>query len=173
MALSNASMNAWVLDQLDIRPTDHVLDFGSGPGVGVRDAHARAPEGLVVGVDASTTMVAQAINRNAAAVVRGKVVIHHSVEPLSDASFDKIFSINTLPFVEDAHASLRELHRVLKDGGTIAVAVQSREPGATIETARSWVRRLEHALAQAGFRELRSELGPTEKRPTALVVGRK
>ena len=47
---------AWVLDLLEIKPSDSVLEVGSGPGVGLELAAARAYEGQVIGIDRSETI---------------------------------------------------------------------------------------------------------------------
>jgi SAM-dependent methyltransferase len=53
---------AWVLDLLDLQPSDTLLEIGPGPGVGVELAATRAPRGRVVGVDRSETMLAMALH---------------------------------------------------------------------------------------------------------------
>src|SRR5918996_2771891 len=55
---------AWVLDLLEINPSDSVLEVGSGPGVGLELAAERAHQGKVVGVDPSVTMLEMARHRN-------------------------------------------------------------------------------------------------------------
>jgi SAM-dependent methyltransferase len=62
---------AWVLDVLDLRPSDSLLEIGPGPGVGVELAATRAPRGRVVAVDVSETMLAMARRRNRAQIESG------------------------------------------------------------------------------------------------------
>src|SRR5688572_10369111 len=54
----------WVLDLLEVEPSDSVLEVGSGPGLGLQLAASRAYSGRVVGVDLSETMIEMAYRRN-------------------------------------------------------------------------------------------------------------
>src|SRR5262244_3751544 len=124
MARSNQQCAAWVIDLLDIQPHDRVLEVGFGPGVGIQLLAQSASAGYVAGVDYSEAMVAQATARNAQAIERGRVDLRHgSVErlPFADQSFDKTLAINSMQVWPDAVAGLREMWRVLKPGGSIAL----------------------------------------------------
>jgi ubiquinone/menaquinone biosynthesis C-methylase UbiE len=124
MARSNQQCAAWVIDLLDIQPHDRVLEVGFGPGVGIQLLARSASVGYVAGVDYSEAMVAQATARNAQAIERGRVDVRHgSVErlPFADLSFDKALAINSMQVWPDAGAGLREMRRVLKPGGSIAL----------------------------------------------------
>src|SRR6266511_4734375 len=83
---------AWVLDLLEINPYDSVLEVGSGPGVGLELAAARAHEGRVVGIDPSETMLEMAHRRNHALIEGGRVELRPGIAeklPFDDATFDK------------------------------------------------------------------------------------
>ena len=124
MARSNQQCAVWVIGLLDIQPHDRVLEVGFGPGVGIQLLARAASAGYVAGVDSSEAMVAQATARNAQAIERGRVDVRHgSVErlPFVDLSFDKALAINSMQVWPDAGAGLREMRRVLKSGGSIAL----------------------------------------------------
>src|SRR5690606_3648674 len=53
---SNRQRIKWTVEQLDVQPTDQVLEIGFGPGIGIADAARRASQGRVVGVDVSAVM---------------------------------------------------------------------------------------------------------------------
>jgi ubiquinone/menaquinone biosynthesis C-methylase UbiE len=117
---------AWVLDLLEIEPSDSVLEVGSGPGLGLQLAAVRVHYGRVVGVDLSETMLEMARRRNRAQIKAGRVELHHgSVDrlPFGDASFDKAMTMNSLHLWRDPVAGLREIKRTLRPGGRIAVAI--------------------------------------------------
>jgi len=176
MAMSNAHANRWVLDQLSMRASDHVLEIGAGPGVGLALASEMANAGLVIGVDISPTMLRQAARRNAAAVANGRVdlrLVEDETLPVGDGSIDKLFSVNTVQLLDDLDGSIREMRRVLRPTGIAALAVQPREPGATAETSRTWARRLNHAMRAAGFVAVSEHLGPPERLPIACAIGRR
>jgi ubiquinone/menaquinone biosynthesis C-methylase UbiE len=124
MARWNQPCAAWVIDLLDIQPHDSVLEVGFGPGVGLHLLARLASAGAVAGVDYSEAMVAQATARNAQTIEHGRVDLRHgSVErlPFADQSFDKALAINSMQVWPDAGAGLREMRRVLKTGGSIAL----------------------------------------------------
>jgi ubiquinone/menaquinone biosynthesis C-methylase UbiE len=124
MARANQQCAAWVIDLLDIQPHDSVLEVGFGPGVGVQLLAKSASAGYVAGVDYSEEMVEQATARNVQAIESGRVDLRHgSVErlPFADNTFDKALAINSLQVWPDAVAGLREMRRVIKTGGRIAL----------------------------------------------------
>jgi ubiquinone/menaquinone biosynthesis C-methylase UbiE len=124
MARTNQKCAAWVIDLLDIQPHDSVLEVGFGPGVGIQLLAKSASAGHVAGVDYSKEMVEQATARNPKAIERGRVDLRHgSVErlPFEDNTFDKALAINSMQVWPDAVAGLREMRRVIKTGGRIAL----------------------------------------------------
>jgi ubiquinone/menaquinone biosynthesis C-methylase UbiE len=124
MARMNADCGAWVSEVLEIGPRDSVLEVGFGPGVVIQRVLKLAPAGNVAGIDQSREMVEQARARNATAIQSGRADLRHgSVEslPFEDYSFDKALAINSMQVWPDAVAGLREIRRVKKSGGRIAL----------------------------------------------------
>jgi ubiquinone/menaquinone biosynthesis C-methylase UbiE len=124
MARTNQKCAAWVIDLLDIQSNDSVLEVGFGPGVGIQLLARSASAGYVAGVDYSEEMVAQAIARNVKAIESGRVDLRHgSVEslPFEDQTFDKALAINSMQVWPEAVTGLREVRRVIKTGGRIAL----------------------------------------------------
>jgi ubiquinone/menaquinone biosynthesis C-methylase UbiE len=75
-------------------------------------------------VDVSGEMVEQARVRNVEAIQRGKVELQRgSVEalPFAPETFDKAMAINAMQVWPDAVAGLREIWRVLKPRGRVAL----------------------------------------------------
>lgn len=98
-----------------------LLDCGCGPGTITVGLAERIPQGKVVGVDRSPEQVAEArrIHRSIANV-RFEVASVYQL-PFDDGSFDLVFSHALLEHVASPSEALRELHRVLKPGGTIGL----------------------------------------------------
>jgi ubiquinone/menaquinone biosynthesis C-methylase UbiE len=122
MARANRKCAAWVIDLLDVQPSDKVLEVGFGPGVGIQLLTSSASAGYVAGVDPSMEMVAQA--RNKKAIESGRADLRHgSVAslPFADNTFDKALAINSMQVWPDAVAGLREMRRVIKPGGEVAL----------------------------------------------------
>jgi ubiquinone/menaquinone biosynthesis C-methylase UbiE len=125
MARMNRKVAAWAIDQLGGRPSDRILEVGFGPGVGIELLATSASSGRVMGVDSSKEMVEQATSRNAKAIEAGRVELREgSVEPLpfADKTFDGALAVNSMQVWPDAVAGLREIRRVMKPGGRIALA---------------------------------------------------
>jgi ubiquinone/menaquinone biosynthesis C-methylase UbiE len=168
---SNVQRNRWAVELLDVQPTDHVLELGCGPGVAVAALADRATRGLVVGVDHSEVMIRQARRRNAAVSRQGRVrLIHSPVERLhvADGPFDAALAVNNVGMWPEPTAQLRDIGRLLRPGGRIALVSQPRCPGATAATSAEAADRLRALLSQAGFRDLRSET--LELNPPAACV---
>lgn len=171
---SNVRRNRWAVQLLDVQPTDRVIEIGCGPGVAVAAIAARASQGLVVGVDRSQVMIRQASRRNRAAIKAGRVrLMHAPVERLAigDGRFDAALAVNTVGMWPDPAARLREIARLLRPGGRIALVSQPRCPGATAATSAAAAHELSGLLTEAGFAHLRTEtldLNP----PAVCVLGR-
>ncbi|QKW32555.1 methyltransferase domain-containing protein (plasmid) [Nocardiopsis flavescens] len=117
-----------ILSLVDIRPGHRVLDVGYGPGWLVRTISEISPEVSVAGVDPSEQMRRMAVRHNRRGVASGQVKLwvgSAEATGLSDASFDCVLSVNNLALWPDLDAGLRELARVLRPGGTLAIAWHS------------------------------------------------
>jgi SAM-dependent methyltransferase len=160
LAVKNRRRSEWVLALLNVRPGDHVLEIGFGPGVDVIRVSEQVEHGFVAGVDVSREMVRQASRRNAVGVEAGLVeLLCASAEriPYPANSFDKVFAINSLQFCGDLPRAMQEIRRVLKPGGVVTVAVQPRLPGATERNVDAVDAALHSSLREAGFTSLTRE----------------
>ena len=121
----HASLNSEVLDQLDIREGNQILEIGFGPGHALARAVERAQSGRVVGVDISETMARLARRRNRRAISRGKLVVRRediAALPLDGSNFDRIFCVHAIYFWPDADAVLATLAAALRPGGKLVLA---------------------------------------------------
>jgi len=120
----------------------------------------RASRGLVYGIDHSQLMVRQASRRNAAAIRAGRVnLTRASVDrlPSFGEPLDAILAVNTVAFWPDPVQRLRELRRLLRPAGQIALVSQPRCPGATRDTTTRAAQELQDLLTRAGFVQIRIE----------------
>jgi SAM-dependent methyltransferase len=98
-----------------------VLDVGCGPGTITVDFARRVTEGTVVGVDSSSEVLDEA-RRSAGQLsnVRFESGDVYGLE-YPDDSFDIVHAHQLLQHLSDPVAALREMRRVCKPGGVVAV----------------------------------------------------
>lgn len=110
-----------VLNAANLQPGQRVLDVACGTGIVARAAAERAgADGSVTGLDISEGMLAVAAR--VAPEIEWRQGDAHDL-PFSDGHFDAVLSQFGLMFFADQRAALREMVRVLKPGGRLAVAV--------------------------------------------------
>ena len=122
--------DAWataLLDVAGLRSGERVLDVACGTGVVTRRASELVgAEGAVAGLDVNPAMLAVARS-----VAPTSIEWHEaSAESIScpDASFDVVTCSLGLQFVPDRSAAVREMRRVLRDGGRVAIGTVGAIP---------------------------------------------
>jgi SAM-dependent methyltransferase len=125
---------------LGLGPGDGVLDVACGPGNFTRDfARIVGDAGLVVGLDASPTMLARAVRDTPSAAAPngniGYVRASATALPFRDASFDAVCCFAALHMMDEPFVALDEMTRVLTPGGRIAILTSCRTRTAP---ARAW-----------------------------------
>jgi len=112
-----------LLDHLDLHDGETVLDCGCGMGVYMMMmSHLRDVK--IVGVDGDVGRLEWA-EREGVAARLSRVDIHRL--PFADDSFDKVLMSEVLEHLADDRAAMREVFRVLKPGGVLALSVPHAE----------------------------------------------
>lgn len=126
--LGNIRLVSTAVELLDPHSDDAVLDVGFGGGASLWAMAKKVPRGKVVGVDYSRDMV-----ESAERVIRQKRM-HPRVRvkwgdvadlPFRAGTFDRVLTINSLYYWPDLMAALREIARVLKRHGRLAIGFHS------------------------------------------------
>jgi demethylmenaquinone methyltransferase/2-methoxy-6-polyprenyl-1,4-benzoquinol methylase len=101
-----------------------VLDVATGTAaVAIELVHAN-PERTVVGIDQSPEMLAAGGQRVASAGLSDRIELREARAedlPFADGEFDALTFTYLLRYVDDVPATLRELARVVRPGGTVAM----------------------------------------------------
>lgn len=115
-----------LLEEASLSPGERVLDVASGSGlVAFAAAGAVGPHGRVLGIDISGRMVETALARatdQPSANTRFERMDGEALA-LPDASFDVALCALGLMYMPDPEEAVREMRRVLRPGGRLALAV--------------------------------------------------
>jgi ubiquinone/menaquinone biosynthesis C-methylase UbiE len=113
-----------IVEQLDVRPDDRVLEIGCGHGVAATLVCERLEEGHLTAVDRSAKMVEAATRRNAAYVEAGRaefLVADLEDLDLGGRRFDKIFAVRVGFFHREPERARSIVERWLAPGGAVFV----------------------------------------------------
>lgn len=158
-----------LIGRIALSDPETILDVGCGPGNSTEQLKRRYPRAAVYGVDNSEEMLSAA--REKYPDIRfGFCDVSRDLGQLGD-TYDVVFSNACLQWVPDHPSLLRELMRLLKKGGVLAVQVPMNydEPihriiGETIRSEKWRGRigepRIFHTLSPEAYYDLLSALTP-------------
>lgn len=108
----------FLVARVPTRPGQTVLDVATGTGAVAREL-VRQHGCRVVGLDQSPEMLAEARRRTGGSIE----LVEGTADrlPFADCSFDHLTFTYLLRYVDDPGATLRELARVVRPGGTLAM----------------------------------------------------
>jgi SAM-dependent methyltransferase len=142
-----------------IRPGEVVVDLGSGGGMDVFLASPMVgPTGKAIGIDMTPEMIERA-RTNARNAGYQNVEFHLATIdqlPLADASVDCVISNCVINLAPDKPAVFREIARVLKPGGRLAVsdiALKAELPPAVARSMAAYVGCIGGAIKIDDYRE--------------------
>jgi ubiquinone/menaquinone biosynthesis C-methylase UbiE len=127
MAIKNRKRVLWTISQLQISDHDRILEIGFGPGAAIHEISKIVKNGAIAGIDHSKIMLHQASRRNFRAIKSGQVELKQGSSdslPYPEDYFNKVFGINVNLFWKDPSQNMKELKRVLKPRGKLAIILQ-------------------------------------------------
>lgn len=175
MNLGHARLTEWGLRHVPVEAGWRVLDIGCGGGQTIRSIAATATSVKVDGVDYASASVAVARATNADLIATARVTVQRasvSHLPFADRTFDLITAIETHYYWPELAHDLREVLRVAKPGGRVAIIAETYR-GRSMDWLYRPVMRLllnatylsldEHraALIDAGFSDVTVDAEPS------------
>jgi len=128
MNRSHAGLTRWGLSHVAIESRFTILDVGCGGGKTIDTLAAIANEGKVYGIDYSEASVAASRRTNSKWIAAGRVEVPPgsvSSLPFAEGTLDLVTAVETHYYWPNLNADFREIRRVLKSGGTLAIVAEA------------------------------------------------
>lgn len=132
MGVNNQNMIRRTIEQLEMQIDETILEIGYGGGQHLSDLLSKVSGICYRGIDISLTMQQMAVEHNKEvggnyAFLQADPLDGLLSLPFADNTFDKIFTVNTIYFWDNALAQAKEIFRVLKPGGLFIATFGSRD----------------------------------------------
>jgi trans-aconitate methyltransferase len=167
------------IERLQPRDGEKVLDIGCGNAMLTIDLAKRIPNGLIVGIEVSEEMHAQALKNLANTTITNITIVHTDALKIQyENEFDTVFSNSAIHWIEDQGRMYGLIYRALKTTGRIMVQTGMKENNSlfnalskirqyedfrryTVNFKEAWhlhsVKETEYLLTNAGFQNIRVE----------------
>ncbi|MGI9020063.1 MAG: class I SAM-dependent methyltransferase [Solirubrobacterales bacterium] len=145
VANNQEEWGAEVLGRLDLDGDETVLDAGCGSGRVTRLLLERLPEGRVIGIDASPSMIAEARSNLEEFGDRANLQVQDLLDLDLESDVDAAFSNATFHWVSDHDRLFGRIHAALRPGGRLEA--QCGGEGNVAE----WKRAIESAMGDERF----------------------
>ncbi len=123
---------------LDLKPTDYLLDVGSGDSYWTERFAKHCKD--VIGLEPDSQLMDYAREFHHHRNVSYIKSVAESI-PFADGTFDKVVGISTSEHFNDPVQGLCEMARILKPGGKLAISVDSLLPENSPSSFRAWHKR--------------------------------
>ncbi len=173
---SNINRNDFTVDKLNIKPDDHVLEIGCGPGIGLGKVIRYIGSGKVVGIDHSIEMIEQAGKRCSIAVSEGKLELWNDrfeTCEFGEQFFDKVYCVNVIQFFKDQKSIIEKIYRILTPFGIAAITYMPRTNRPSRKQALEMAETVSKLMNDAGFSDvkiLEYDISPV---PSVTIIGMK
>jgi predicted O-methyltransferase YrrM len=160
---------------LRLRGDETVVEFGPGPGVGLRLLAEALPSGRVIGVEPSPVMRAQAASRIRRFADRVELIdATADTVTLPAGSVDAVCAVNNVQLWQPLPASLARVLSLLRPGGAIVLGITENavlpDGGSAGRGVDTW---LLPSVAEAGFTDLTAAWEPGGNGAELVIEGRR
>jgi ubiquinone/menaquinone biosynthesis C-methylase UbiE len=169
-----------LLNRLELKPGQAVIDLGCGTGDHTRDVAALVtPGGRAVGVDFSSTMIGEALTRQASSRLPAAFEQGDAQQlRFESGTFDACRTERMLCHVPDDQAALREMVRVVRAGGRVGVIdvdlagvmIDNPDPEITGAFVASLAGSIQHPYVGRALRRIMAEAGLVDVDVRAQVI---
>jgi SAM-dependent methyltransferase len=183
MNVSHRELREWGFEVLKETKVTNVLDIGCGGGHASERLLELYPEAEIHGIDYSPEMVKLAREVNKIAVEQGRITVQQgevSSLPFQNDTFDLAIAVETCYFWPNLTEDMKEVLRVLVDGGKLLIINEIYEDERFAERNRKYAElagveyftpaEFKKIILDAGFRECEITLKPENNWLTALAV---
>jgi ubiquinone/menaquinone biosynthesis C-methylase UbiE len=119
-----------IIEMMDIRPGDQLLEIGCGEGRGIRQIMQDRIDCEIDAIDFSMLMVKKAMRNNKNAVIekRANIIYGDFTEyDFKDKRYSKIFAINVIYFWKELQPVFKKLFSLIKSNGQLYLYMSSPE----------------------------------------------
>ncbi|WRP07472.1 class I SAM-dependent methyltransferase [Rossellomorea aquimaris] len=178
MALQHRTETLWTLNLLNLTEEERVLEIGCGAGYAIKQLLKRPNVEYVAGLDLSESILRSAKTRNRWAINEGRAgFIQGNVckIPLDNDMFTKIYSIHSIYFWDLTIETISEIHRVLKNNGSVTITLCNGKNGESWSGVNHMLEtQLLPLMKKAGFKKVKLVKGPDSRQfQTVAVIGEK
>ena len=117
MNYSNAQVSIDIVNRMNLKKTDNVLELGVGNGLAIKEI-AKISENKIIGIEISAEFRKKLLNKK---LPKNIVILENDAKDLSneipDGSIDKLLAINVIYFLKPIEEYILEFKRILKKGG--------------------------------------------------------
>jgi ubiquinone/menaquinone biosynthesis C-methylase UbiE len=130
MWIVNRHPNDLTIKNLNLIPSDRVLEIGCGPGYALKSVCSKLIDGFAIGIDYSDDMINAAYATNQSNIVANKLSLiraNFRDLPIKSASIHKVMASNVAYFFSHDGKELQEIFRVLSRHGSLVIYATSAE----------------------------------------------
>ena len=157
--VKNKTITDWTIDQLDIRPYQHILEIGYASGYTLQEVARKLKIGFLAGTDESIIRYRQAYRRNKKLIREQLLQLHIgriNELPYPHHYFHTIYGNNIqLPGKEPQYALL-QLNNLLKSGGRMVMVFQPQK-NADENEVEQIAEKIKQDYLHAGLRNIQIE----------------